>query len=76
MVSFKRLFSEFFNIPEENVNDDMKYQDVEKWDSLAHLNFILKLEETYGIALNEKDMMTMNSIKNIKMVLKKHGIRV
>ncbi len=76
MGKFEKLFGEFFGVPEDEVHDDIKYQEIEKWDSLNHLNFVSKLEETYGIELDMDEIIDMSSVKKIKEILKKHKVEL
>jgi len=74
MGDFEHFFSDFFGINERDVRDEIKYQGIEKWDSLNHLNFVSKLEEKYGIELDMDEITDMNSVGRIKDILRKHGV--
>ena len=68
------IFSECFSIPVEAVHDDIKYQEIEKWDSLNHLRFTARLEEVYDIELEMDDIVDMSSVKKIKEILQNYGV--
>ena len=76
MGKFEKLFADFFDIQESDVNDDIKYQEIEKWDSINHLNFVSKLEEEYDIELDMDEIIDMSSVGKIKEILRKHDVAV
>jgi len=76
MGKFEKLFGEFFGIPEQEVHDDIKYQEIENWDSLNHLNFVSKLEEEYKVEFDMDEIIDMSSVKKIKEILKKHNVKL
>ena len=71
-MTIEQIFSECFNIPISEVNDSIQYQGIEKWDSLNHLKFTVKLEEEYNIDLDMDDIIDMSSVKRIKEILKEN----
>ena len=73
-MSVEAIFSECFDIPSEQVNDNIQYQGIEKWDSLNHLKFTSRLEEVYDIELDMDDIINMSSVKKIKEILQKYGV--
>lgn len=74
MGKFKKIISEVLQIREEEVIDDLKYQGIEKWDSLNHLNLVSKLEEGFKIEFDMDEIIAMENIQKIKEILAKHGI--
>lgn len=73
-MNVETIFSECFDIPAEQVHDDIQYQGIEKWDSLNHLKFTSRLEEVYDIELDMDDIINMSSVKKIKEILQKYGV--
>ena len=74
VMTVDEIFSECFNIPVSDVNDEIQYQEIEKWDSVNHLRFTAKLEEKFDIELDMDEITDMSSVKKIKEILKGHGI--
>jgi len=74
-MTVNEIFSKVFNIPVSDVTDDIKYQEIEKWDSVNHLRFTAKLEEVYDIELDMDEITEMSSVKKIKEILKGHGVQ-
>ncbi len=73
-MTVDEIFSQCFNIPVSDVNEDIQYQEIEKWDSVNHLRCTAKLEEKFDIELDMDEITDMSSVKKIKEILKGHGI--
>ena len=70
----KKIMSNIFEIPEEKITDETSIENVEKWDSLNHINLILSIEEQFGITISEEEMVEMPSFLKIKKILNIKGI--
>ncbi len=68
----KKIMSETFRIKEENILVDSKMEDIEGWDSISHMELILRLEKELQITLSGEDIAEMNSISSIILVLNKY----
>ena len=73
-MTIEEIFSECFNVPMDEIHDDIQYQEIEKWDSLNHLRFTSRLEEAFDIELDMDDIVEMSSLRKIKEILKKYGV--
>lgn len=60
-------------IPETAITDDLAMKDVETWDSLKHMELIVSLENAFGIELSFDEIVTMQTVNEIKRVLKQRG---
>jgi acyl carrier protein len=58
-------------IPHEQ---DLHVGSLPEWDSLSHLNFLLLVEETFGIRFGVEEMSEMKSIHQIRTRLAASGI--
>jgi acetyltransferase-like isoleucine patch superfamily enzyme/acyl carrier protein len=47
-------------------------KDIERWDSLGHLNLILGIEKEFSITLQEDDMVRMNTVEDVCRVVQKY----
>lgn len=70
------VFARAFEIPVEQVNDQLEYQAIAEWDSMSHLVLIEELESTYNITIEMEDILEMNSVERIKLALKKYGFEI
>ena len=50
---------------------DLKMGDIEQWDSLANMNFLMELENQYNVRFSMDEMSQLTSIANIIKALSK-----
>jgi acyl carrier protein len=62
---------EIFQVPENKITPKLKQEDLEDWDSLQHLNFMLALEQEFGVTLDVDDLSTLTSVPAILKYLEK-----
>lgn len=60
-------------------NDDISFEadsqePIADWDSLAHVQLMLAIEEAYDVTLSTDEMATMNSVPAILSVLRQKGV--
>jgi acyl carrier protein len=70
------LLADVLHIPVEKVTDDLAMSEVESWDSLQHMSLIATLEQTFGIDFTFEEIITMQSMQEIKRVLREKGVEV
>ena len=63
-------------LEESEISDELSRDDVEEWDSLAHLMLINELEETFQITINDDDILAIHTIGDLKKILKKLGVNI
>ena len=72
---YKKVFIDSFEIEEDKLND-LKYQDIEQWDSLGHMSMIGALEEEFDIMFEMDDIIDFSSYKKGVETLLKYGINI
>jgi acyl carrier protein len=65
-----RIISNVMNVPIEQLNEDSSPDNVEKWDSLKHLNLILAIEEEFNVILSDEEIIEMMNVQLILEILK------
>lgn len=68
------IFSESLGIGAEQVNDDLKYNEIVEWDSIGHMTLVTELETRFDIMLDTNDIVDMSSVRISKEILRKYGI--
>jgi acyl carrier protein len=58
----RQIAADILGVPLDSVTADSSPDTVEGWDSLQHLNFMLAVEESFGIYLSPEDGERMTSI--------------
>jgi acyl carrier protein len=51
------------------IGDDSSMDNIPSWDSLAHMNLVLALEEEFKVTIPDEDAGDITSYKLIKLVL-------
>lgn len=69
---FNDLIKKTFEI--EQINDDLSPDSVESWDSITHMDLCAKFEETFDISLDVEDIAEMETIGQIKEILRKYNV--
>jgi acyl carrier protein len=63
------LFREFFGDDSIELKDEMTFQDIAGWDSIAHVNLINTMEAEFGLKFGIRDLMGMTSVGAIRRVV-------
>lgn len=67
------LFAEALEVDLALVTDDLQYNSIMEWDSVAHMRVIAALEEAYDILIDTDDIIDMSSVGKAKEILEKYG---
>jgi acyl carrier protein len=67
------VLKESFNAEESQLKDETRLISFSEWDSMAHMFFITKLEETYEIELTGDEIANMQTVGDIKKVIQSKG---
>ncbi|MDX2170991.1 MAG: acyl carrier protein [Deltaproteobacteria bacterium] len=54
-----------FDVPPESISAATTRDSLAKWDSLAHLNLMLAIEDGFGVTLTVDEMSEMTSVAAI-----------
>ena len=55
------------------ITDDLAMKDLDAWDSLKHMELIVSLEGSFDVQLTFEEIVAMQSVGEIKRVLKERG---
>jgi acyl carrier protein len=47
---------------------------IKRWDSQQHIALVLQIETTFGVSLSMDEMMEMRSVRDIEIILQRHGV--
>ncbi|AYD41117.1 acyl carrier protein [Clostridium fermenticellae] len=74
---FEKIISGTLNIKDmSKLKDEMGPDEIESWDSLAHVELVSGFEDNFDISIDVIDVSRMYTIGDIKKILKKYGIEV
>ena len=55
------------------LNDGMTAADVAGWDSVAHINLMFTIEQSFGVQFSGNQLAEFTNIGEIKSFLESHG---
>jgi acyl carrier protein len=70
----RAVFSETLKLPIEQVVDDLAFNSIKEWDSVAHMALIAALEEAFDIMFEMDDVLAMSSFAKAVEILEKYGV--
>ena len=73
MKKVQGILAEAFQVPLDEVNPEMAFGDLPQWDSMGHMEVILRLEESYGIEVNADTIAGLTSVPAICTYLEEQG---
>lgn len=69
-----RLIANAIKLPPEKITPDLAMSSCSAWDSLAHMDLIVSLEERFGVTLSPDEIVAMTSVGEIERILKNKGV--
>jgi acyl carrier protein len=69
------VFVNTFMVNQDDL-DDLKYQDVEAWDSVGHMSLVAELEDTFNIEMDIDDIIDLSDYKKGKETISKYGVKL
>jgi len=74
MKQLKKILSKVLGIGESSITDKTSPENVSSWDSFNTLMLISEIETVFNIKLTMQEAVNIKSVKDIKDILKNHGI--
>ena len=76
LEKYNKVFVEVLNVGETALNEKFTFKAVPQWDSVAHLNLISELEDTFEIMFDSDDILHYESYENGKKILRRMGVEL
>ena len=67
------LLAEAIQVPVEMVTADLTFGDLPQWDSLGHMEIMVRLEEKFGVEVNAETIAQLISIPEIVQYIERNG---
>ena len=67
-------FVEALQIDPSLVTDDLQYNSIREWDSVAHMTLVAALDEAFEIMLDTDDIIDMSSVAKVREILGKYDV--
>ncbi len=71
---YNAAFVEAFSLQDDKKLKELKYNEIEEWDSIGHMTLIAALEECFKISFETDDIVDFSSYNKGKELLKKYKI--
>lgn len=71
---YANIFCTVFGVDASVLGESFTFKDTAEWDSVAHLNLISELEDTFDVMFETEDILHYGSYLNGMDILKKYGI--
>ena len=65
------VIAQTLSIPVENISIDSSSDNTAKWDSLAHMNLIFAIEDSFGIQISDDDLPNSTSVRKLIEIIQK-----
>ena len=69
-----KLFSDVLGVPANDLNDNSSPDTVAKWDSLAAMNLVSAIEDSFKVELSTREIIKMNTIGKARATLIEKGV--
>ena len=69
---YQNIFIKSLDLEKSKFNENIKFNEVPEWDSIAHMTLMSGLEEGFGITMETDDIVDFSSYKKGIEILKKH----
>ena len=73
---YSEIFKASLYVNADKVNENLKYNEIDEWDSIGHMTLMAALEEEYKISLETDDIVDFSSYKKGIEILKKYNIEI
>ena len=71
---FNQAFKTAFDIEESILGAELKYESIQQWDSIGHMQLIAELEDSFEISMEMDDIIDFSSYEKGKEILVKYNI--
>lgn len=72
---YQKTFKESLSIDYKKFNENLKYNEIEEWDSIGHMTLVAALEEKFKINFETDDIVDFSSYLKGVEILKKYRIK-
>ncbi|WP_025678693.1 acyl carrier protein [Paenibacillus massiliensis] len=71
----REIFAEALQIGVEQVTDELFYNGIPEWDSIAHMTLIAEIDNVFDTMLDTDDVLDMSSFAKAKEILVKYDVQ-
>jgi acyl carrier protein len=67
-------FARALGIAPERVTDDLAYNSIKEWDSVAHMALVVELETEFDVMFDTDDILGMSTVAKAREILSRYGV--
>ena len=56
------IFSDVLDLDDVQLTDETQADDIEEWDSLAHIQLIVAIEKSFGLKFRSEEIMNWSNV--------------
>jgi len=69
------VFVQSLGVKSSIITDELQYNSISEWDSVAHMSLIAELEDVFDIMLDTDDIIDMSSPAKAREILIKYDVK-
>ena len=73
-LKVQQIISTTLKVPPDKITRETSENDLAAWDSLAHVNLMMSLEQAFDLSLEVEDFPKLTSVPAILEYLEEHGV--
>jgi len=73
MKRVQDILAEALQVPLDEIGPQLAFGDLPQWDSMGHMEVIMRLEESFGIEVNADTIAGLTSVPAICSYLEEQG---
>lgn len=71
-AAVQALLADVFAVPQQEISPELQFGDLPEWDSLGHMDLMMRLEEEYGLEVTADRIAELVSVPAILAHLSAH----
>ena len=75
LAKYKKVFREIFDVGDDALGSEFRFNSVDKWDSVARMSLISALEDEFEVLFDTEDILSYGSFENGIKILTKYGVK-
>lgn len=70
----RNAFAQSLQIAPNRITDELAYNTIPEWDSVAHMALVTEIETVFDIMLDTNDILELSSVGKAKEILLKYDV--
>lgn len=71
----RKIVSDATGVPLPEVGDDASMSQLATWDSAAHLNIVMSVEQEFGVVFSAEETLESTSVPALRQMLEARGLQ-